>query len=261
LRLIAAGGGLLQGVYHAGAEIRLEPGALTYWRTPGSAGVPPEFSFAGSTNAAEVAVSYPVPQRIDEDGSEVFGYRGGVTFPLQVTPADASRPVLLVLTLSYAVCARICLPAKGEAQLTLTPSGEAQSGGADLEASILAAAEASVPSRLTQQQGAAKATLAPVAKAAPPAWRISLSGGEVKDLLAEAPAGWYFETRKTGLPNEFLLVEVERPKDADPEQPAVTLTVKDEPQSYEFPVSLGTASGLTEDAHEAPAGRSQAAQK
>jgi DsbC/DsbD-like thiol-disulfide interchange protein len=125
LRLIAAGGAPPQSFYRAGIEVRLDPGALTYWRMPGGAGVPPVFSFEGSANASDIVVSYPVPLRIDEDGTEAFGYRDRVIFPVRVTPKDATRPVLLVLNVSYAVCSRICLPAKAEARLALLPAPEA----------------------------------------------------------------------------------------------------------------------------------------
>src|ERR1700730_2891365 len=114
LRLIAAGGGPPQTFYRAGIEIRLDPGALTYWRMPGGAGVPPIFSFEGSANASDIVVSYPAPTRMNDDGTEAFGYRDRVIFPVFVTPKEAPRPVLLVLSVSYAVCSRICLPTKAE---------------------------------------------------------------------------------------------------------------------------------------------------
>src|SRR3984893_478630 len=143
LRLIAAGGGPPQSFYRAGIEVRLDPGALTYWRMPGGAGVPPVFSFEGSANASDIVVSYPAPTRIDEDGTEAFGYRDRVIFPGRVTPRDAPRPVLLVLNVSYAVCSRICLPAKAEARLTLLPAPQERI--ASPGAGAIPAAEAAVP--------------------------------------------------------------------------------------------------------------------
>lgn len=248
VRLIAAGDGLAGGSYHAGAQIRLDPQALTYWRTPGAAGVPPSFSFDGSENTASVRVSYPVPARIDEDGSDVYGYQGGVTFPLEVAPSDPNRPVHLVLNLSYAVCSKICLPAKGEATVTLEP----RSASTSEESPELAAARALVPLQLTPDQGAARVAITPVAKSGPAAWHISLCGGSAEDIFAEAPSGWYFETKKTSVPNEFLLVEVDRPKTAASARPAVTLTVKGEPHSFEFEASLSPAPILAGDAHSLP---------
>jgi DsbC/DsbD-like thiol-disulfide interchange protein len=239
LRLIAAGGGPPQSFYRAGIEIRLDPGALTYWRMPGGAGVPPVFSFEGSVNASDIEVSYPAPTRIDEDGTEAFGYRDRVIFPVRVTPKDAPRPVVLVLNLSYAVCSRICLPAKAEARLTLLPAPEA--GTASPEAAAIAAADAAVPVRLTQQQRDAKVAITRDETAPTPTWRLS-PRGDAQDLFAEAPPGWYFETRKSSRPDEFLIVEVEKPRTDSREPVPVILTLKREQQSYEFAVDLDASS-------------------
>ena len=216
LRLIAAGGGELQGFYRAGVEIRLDSGALTYWRMPGGAGVPPEFSFEGSVNAASISVFYPAPARMDEDGTEAFGYRDSVTFPIHVTAKDAGRPVVLAVTLSYAVCAKICLPARAEARLTLDQDHEASA--ASSEAAAIAAAEAGVPLRLTPQQRDAQVAIRRDINASSPTWRLSsrsdaqnLFKEPIQDLFAEAPPGWYFETRKADRPDEFLIVAVEQP--------------------------------------------------
>ena len=114
-RLVAAGGAL------AGFEIRLAPGAITYWRDPGEAGVPPTFDFSGSDNVAKVEPVFPAPKRIHEaDGSEAFGYEAGVIIPLIVERRDPAKPVTLALDASYAVCEKLCLPA--EAKLDADPA-------------------------------------------------------------------------------------------------------------------------------------------
>ena len=241
LRLIAAGDGPPQSFYRAGIEIRLDPGAFTYWRTPGGAGVPPVFSFEGSANASDIAVSYPAPTRIHEDGTEAFGYRDRVIFPVRVTPKDATRSVLLVLNVDYAVCSRICLPAKAEARLALLPAPEARS--LSPEAAAIATADAAVPLRLTPEQRDAKVAITRDEMASVPTWRLSPLGGGVQDLFAEAPPGWYFETRKSSRPDEFLIVEVEKPRTDGRESVPVTLTLRNEQQSYEFAVDLDATSG------------------
>ena len=124
LRLLSAGP-LESGHYRAGVEIFLRPGAITYWKVPGDAGVPPQFSFSGSQNVAHVEVHYPAPGRYDEGGSQAFGYRNDVIFPVDVVPADPRRPVVLAVTLNYAVCDQICAPASGQATLTFGPAVKA----------------------------------------------------------------------------------------------------------------------------------------
>jgi DsbC/DsbD-like thiol-disulfide interchange protein len=240
LRLIAADKTSPQGFYRAGLEIHLDPGALTYWRMPGGAGVPPEFSFEGSANAASIEVLYPAPMRIDEDGTEAFGYRDSVTFPIHVTPQDASRPVVLAVNLSYAVCLRLCLPSKAKVSLTLDPNQK--TGSASEEASAIAAAEAEVPLRLTPQQRDTKVRVDRDMTAHTPVWRLSPLT-PAADLFAEGPPGWYFETRKLA-PDAFLIEAVEQPETASlagRRAPVpVTLTLKRAHQSYEFGIDLDT---------------------
>jgi len=243
LRLIAAGGPP-HGFYRAGIEIRLDPGALTYWRMPGGAGAPPVFSFEGSANTAGVTVSYPAPIRIDEDGIEAFGYRDRVTFPLHVIPKDTTRPVLLVVNLSYAVCAKVCLPVKANTKLTLDPNQGTRVTGP--EAVAIAAAEAEVPVLLTPKQRDAKVAINRDKTAPSPTWHLSTKSN-AQDLFAEAPPGWYFETRKSSRPDEFLIVAVEQPQadgqsDGKVAPVPVTLTLKGKRQSYEITVDLDAAS-------------------
>jgi DsbC/DsbD-like thiol-disulfide interchange protein len=108
--------------YLAGVEVTLEEGWKTYWRTPGDAGVPPAFDWKGSTNVAAVKVHYPAPSRLLEPAAQAIGYKTAVTFPVEVTPSDATKPVNLRLTMDFGVCREICIPAEATLSLTLLPS-------------------------------------------------------------------------------------------------------------------------------------------
>jgi DsbC/DsbD-like thiol-disulfide interchange protein len=233
MRLLAAAGSE-QGIYHAAAEVELEPSAITYWREPGEAGVPPRFSFEGSENIAAAEVLYPAPMRIDEGGIEAFGYRAGTVFPIRVRPQDASKPSLLKLTLDYAVCETICIPVRGAAEIALPQQG------ADNADALIKAAEARVPVPLSLADVAAKVVLVPQKGAAKPTWTFSWKGETgLDDLFAEAPEGWFFETHKTG-EGEFSLIAVEAPSTAaNPID--VLLTATSRLRSYEFTVKLDPA--------------------
>jgi DsbC/DsbD-like thiol-disulfide interchange protein len=122
----------------AGIEFRLAAGWKTYWRYPGDSGVPPVFDFSKSENVKSVAVSWPVPHRFTDDGGTSIGYKGGVVLPLRVVPENPRRPVTLRLDLDYAICEKLCIPAKSSTRLEL---GRAPS----LHDAALAAAEARVP--------------------------------------------------------------------------------------------------------------------
>jgi hypothetical protein len=85
-----------------------------------------------------------------------------------------------------------------------------------------------------------------------PTWRLSLREGAAEDLFAEAPQGWYFDTRAAGRPNEFSIVEVEQPGDASGERPPLILTVKTERQSFQFAADLDAVSSTATGAQPAP---------
>lgn len=123
VRLVAGGSAdRLAKSYLAGVEVTLAEGWKTYWRMPGDAGVPPSFDWKGSSNVAAVKVLYPAPIRLQEAAAETIGYKGAVTFPVEVMPADAAKPVRLELKLDMGICREICIPAEASLALTLQPT-------------------------------------------------------------------------------------------------------------------------------------------
>jgi DsbC/DsbD-like thiol-disulfide interchange protein len=229
MRLIAAAGG--PSIYKAAAEIMIPPTAITYWRQPGDAGVPPKFSVNGSENVADAKVLFPAPQRIEEQGIEAFGYSGGVVFPIRVMARDPSQPVRLRLNVKYAVCDNICLPEESNAELLLP---EGARGPQD---ATIAAAEAQVPVALSPQAVVANVAIVPDKGAANPTWQFTWKGGGVPiDLFVEGPNGWVFETHRR--PDAlFAIVAVEEPASGAAAKVAVKLTLTGV-KSYEFTSEL-----------------------
>ena len=126
VRLIA--GAQRGAVRRAGIEIRLAPGWKTYWRYPGDSGIPPRFDFSQSKNVKSVTVRYPAPHRLTDESGTSIGYKGGVVFPLDIVPQNAAQPVMLAVKADYAVCEKICIPAEGKAELSVTGKPGAQDG-------------------------------------------------------------------------------------------------------------------------------------
>lgn len=220
------------GLYPAAAEIKLAGAAITYWRAPGDAGVPPTFSFQGSENLASATVAYPAPQRINEQGLEAFGYRGGVTFPIAVAARDPAKPVRLRLTLDYAVCDNICLPAKSVATLELP-----QKGTSAVE-KLIAQAAASVPIALTKAAVEKEIVITADPAAQRPRWILTWNGAATPiDLFAEAPDGWDIETKKL-TDRRFSFVAAQQPLKGLPARVAAQLTLTTAQQSYVFAVDL-----------------------
>ena len=194
----------------AGFEIRLAPGAITYWRDPGDSGAPPNFDFTGSVNLAHADAQYPAPERIAEpDGSEAFGYRGDVVFPITVEPIDPSKPVTLVLKAGYAVCETICLPAKADLTLSLPP------GASTPYAPAIGAARALTPRPVDWNTLGGE-----LASVDAKDWRLCVpaQSGPARDLFLEMPSGWWLsakaEPRAAGR-DCFSIALHEKPAEAD----------------------------------------------
>jgi DsbC/DsbD-like thiol-disulfide interchange protein len=144
MRLVAGSPG--SAAPRAGIELRLGTGWKTYWRYPGDSGVPPRFDFSKSTNVKSVAVRWPAPHRFTDESGASIGYKGGVLLPLDIVPANPRQPVTLRVTLEYAICEKLCVPAAGSATLGL--------GAASSFDAALAAAEAQVPKPAALGDGA-----------------------------------------------------------------------------------------------------------
>ena len=117
LLLVPGEGTALRG----GLEIAMEEGWHTYWRVPGDAGIPPQLDFSNSSNLANIAVSYPFPERYHDGSGLSLVYWGHVTLPLTVEPVDPDLPVTLAVNARFGVCDVICIPAKTTLSVTLMP--------------------------------------------------------------------------------------------------------------------------------------------
>jgi DsbC/DsbD-like thiol-disulfide interchange protein len=200
-RLVAADARL------AGFEIRLAPGAITYWRDPGGAGLPPTFDFSGSDNIASVEPVFPAPKRIAEpDGSEAFGYERGVVFPLRIERRDPGKAATLEVHAHYAVCEKICLPAQAWLSLTLPSQATSYAGAVD---AALDAAPRPVPA----------SDFGDLSPEGLDSWRLCAphQEGKPRDLFVEAPERWWVSAKPSpGGPGRdcFKLSLIEKPSDA-----------------------------------------------
>ncbi|MCC0004427.1 MAG: hypothetical protein H6872_04520 [Methylobacteriaceae bacterium] len=224
-----SGGGLTEGAYHTAIVVELAPNTTTYWRNPGDAGSPPVFDFSASVNLASFEVAMPAPKRIVEAGLDVFGYHDRVAFPVTIKPNEAGKPVVAELKMDYAACEKICVPMHAEARLELTPQGAASADSA-----LVAAARAALPKATAAETAV---TLAPVAGADKPAWIVTPRAAGATDLFAEAPNGYFAETKPA--PNgAFRLALVEAPANAPLPKTPVRLTMTTATGALEFSVRL-----------------------
>ncbi|MCW6509885.1 protein-disulfide reductase DsbD domain-containing protein [Lichenifustis flavocetrariae] len=237
VRLIDAGPSPKQhGVRLAGIEIDLDPMYLTYWRSPGDAGVAPVAAFEGSTNVKDGKILFPAPGRFSEDGAEALGYKGGVVFPLEVTPAEPAKPVSLVLTLSFALCERQCLPAQAKCKLMLTGDGQSPEAGLVRDALARVPAPAGVggagPLRILSVEGdAGQDHLTVLART---------TSNDIPMLFAEAPDPWFVQAGAGLWLNDgslkYTVNVLARPQ--DPAPLPVRLTLVGVETAIEVPVTL-----------------------
>jgi len=236
IRLIA--GSRSGAMFLGGVAFRLEPGWKTYWRTPGDSGVPPRFDFSKSDNVEAVTVLWPAPQSFpDGAGGTSFGYKNQVVLPLRIVPKSPDKPVTLRMTISYAVCDKLCVPVEAEAELPFQSVASTEDGA--LSAALNAVpkpANVGDPNPLTIRDVRRDGMQVIVDVAAPE--------GEDIHLYVEGPTpDWALPTPKRLQPDapplrRFTFQLEGLPPDTRPEGAALKLTLVGTNRSYEFNVNL-----------------------
>jgi DsbC/DsbD-like thiol-disulfide interchange protein len=226
VRLVSAGA-FQNERYLTGVEIQLDPRTITYWRQPGESGAPPNFNFSKSTNVAKVEIFFPYPKHITEADVVVAGYEGNVIFPVRILPKDPKIPITLNLSLEYAACSNICLPAKAELSLLLP-----QTGSSPFQ-SLLTEAWRQLPKKLDPSQS--RKILHVERENKGTGWRIIYLGrGKLVDVFAEANSPIYIETKMSNGTARLNLAAV----GITPTSANVTLTIVTSEGAYEAPVEL-----------------------
>jgi DsbC/DsbD-like thiol-disulfide interchange protein len=202
-RLIAGGtpAGSASGTIAVGVEIQLAKDWKTYWRNPGSSGVPPNLSWTPSSNVAAAETLYPAPARLADRDGDTIGYKGTVILPVAVRATDATKPVALVVEIEYGVCKDICIPVQSRLELTVPP-GAASTPVAEPLARAFDRVPRSVDARRPTDPSlrATKIQLA----GDKPSIRLEAEfpgGAEGADLFLEAPGGiWIPMAKAHGAP-------------------------------------------------------------
>ncbi|MDO5604609.1 MAG: protein-disulfide reductase DsbD family protein [Paracoccus sp. (in: a-proteobacteria)] len=112
-------------------ELVLEPGWKTYWRSPGDAGLPPEFDWQGS-NIGAVDMHWPAPEVIESDGLRTLGYHDRLILPFTVRAQTAGQPVGISAYVTFGLCENVCIPAA----LTLAAPGPGTARDPRIEAAL-----------------------------------------------------------------------------------------------------------------------------
>ncbi len=92
-------------------EVVLKAGWSTYWRYPGSSGIPPIFDFSKSQGFQAGNVLFPVPQLLKSGDARYAGYKKAVLFPFSAEPISDGK-ASLDLSVLMGVCEEVCIPAQ-----------------------------------------------------------------------------------------------------------------------------------------------------
>lgn len=197
-RLIAGGtpAGSAPGTIAVGVEIELAKDWKTYWRNPGSSGVPPTLTWSNSTNLGTAEVLYPAPLRLADRDGDTIGYKGTVILPIAVKPAEPGKPVTMVVEIEYGVCKDICIPVQTRLELTMPPD----TAGKPID-DLLARALDRVPRTVDARRTNDPALLSTKMQLAgdKPSIRLEAEypgGAEGADLFLEAPDGLWIPMAK-----------------------------------------------------------------
>jgi DsbC/DsbD-like thiol-disulfide interchange protein len=119
LRLVTTGAPDAAGKLSGALEIQLKPNWKTYWRDPGSSGVPPNIDVSKSATVASVDIRYPAPARFNDASGAWVGYKHSVTLPItfQLSAAGAIDAEIFI-----GLCEEICVPL--QASLSVDPGSD-----------------------------------------------------------------------------------------------------------------------------------------
>jgi suppressor for copper-sensitivity B len=104
-----------------GVRVDLGPGWKTYWKSPGDAGLPPEFDWSGSSNVDHAEVNWPAPSRLSIQGIETVGYTHQVLFPVRIRVRDPAIETKVQLKLEVYACSTICVREERVLSTTIQP--------------------------------------------------------------------------------------------------------------------------------------------
>jgi DsbC/DsbD-like thiol-disulfide interchange protein len=124
IRLLSTTGLYYQGkpVLASAIEIMLDKGWISYWRSTGE-GLPPTLDWSASGNLSEATLLWPAPSRIRGGaGTLSAGYERQVVLPVLIAAKDTALPIKLNLSISYGICADICIPVDAVIQLEIPPA-------------------------------------------------------------------------------------------------------------------------------------------
>lgn len=215
-----------------GLEIRLAPHWKTYWRTPGTAGLPVTIDWTNSTNLKRADIAWPAPRRFEFSGIESFGYTDELVLPITAHVATPGQALHLAAAVNMMACAELCIPFNFTLALDI-PAGQAVPSSF---AETISGWQQRVPQAthdgLSIDRVETLGNTYSVTVTATPALTTP-------ELIVEAPSGYMYGAPRLvqGNPATLIVTRLgEAPADLKPD-PSITLTLIDGDRAIEKTVA------------------------
>jgi len=117
----------------AGVDLKMEPGWHTYWKNPGTAGMPTKIEWQLPPGVTAGEIQWPLPEKLPPAEVTTYGYDDEVVLlvPLKLAADLKPGPLDLKAKVSWLECKEACIPGSGSVEATLNigtetkPSSEA----------------------------------------------------------------------------------------------------------------------------------------
>src|SRR5471032_855544 len=121
-----------------GLRLRMEPQWHTYWRNPGDSGLPTKIQWILPEGWKAGEIQWPYPQPLPVGPLMNYGYEDEVVLLAELTPPVSAAPGAFPVKAraEWLVCKDICIPEKGELDMTLAVSGAEPASNPRWRASI-----------------------------------------------------------------------------------------------------------------------------
>jgi thiol:disulfide interchange protein/DsbC/DsbD-like thiol-disulfide interchange protein len=121
-----------------GLKLRMEPQWHTYWKNPGDSGLPTKIEWTLPPGWKAGPIQWPYPHPLPVGPLMNYGYEDEVVLLTELTPPADAAPgkVPLKARAEWLVCKDICIPEKGELDMTLAVAAAESPGNARMEAAI-----------------------------------------------------------------------------------------------------------------------------
>ena len=207
-------------------QFTIEQGWHLYWLNPGDSGSPPEVRWQLPPSVKGAPMEWPLPERLVDDGSVNYGYRGTVVLPVSLTlPASAGTAALAVRAdVEWLVCRNLCVAGKAALGLTL-PLDPADRALVPQWRQLIARARRQVP------------------RPAPASWKATARS--TKDSFVLEVSTGYREVEGTVFPMDVSQIDDGAPQGVAPLPAGLRFTLRKSQQLMKDPATLRVVVSLS----------------